>query len=204
MWHLFVEDKDYSALAHFKFPSNTAQKREKEGEINLAERGRGASPSPVIIQDMLGRHQGKEKLCNILAKARLWVQITAKPLWSRGVQSFPGTQDRPQKTIWQKFSTQNLCRLVFGYHQIVMWRLAAVHIGILAPQKTVLGGRKRGGIFISLVLYSILDLRMWSAMFMTFLQHGNMGLWINKAFSTWITLRKVWYLCNKGVSHSWD
>lgn len=32
MRHLFVEDKDYSALAHFKFPSNTAlQKREREG-----------------------------------------------------------------------------------------------------------------------------------------------------------------------------
>lgn len=148
MWHLFVE-------AHYKFPSNTAlQKRGRE--INLAERGREASPSPVIIQDMLGRHQGKEKLCNILAKARLWLQITAKPLWSREVQSFPGTQDRPQKTIWQKSSTQNLCRLVFGYHQIVMWRLAAVHIGILAPQKTMLGESKRGGIFYipSIIFYA--------------------------------------------------
>jgi len=46
------------------------QERGREGEINLAERGKGASASPVIIQDMLGRHQGKEKLCNILAKAR--------------------------------------------------------------------------------------------------------------------------------------
>lgn len=45
-----------------------SHQKERKGEINLPERR--ASSSPVIIQDMLGSHQGKEKLCNILAKAR--------------------------------------------------------------------------------------------------------------------------------------
>lgn len=143
-----------------------SHQKESKGEINLPERR--VSSSPVIIQDMLGSHQGKEKLCNILAKAR------QKPNYCLALLE--------QSTEFSRHRGQGAKNNRTKFHhpkpvQISVWippesnEAPGSHTyWYFEAAKAVLGGRRRYFAFFLNPL-SYWDLEMWCVLFMIFSQH---------------------------------
>lgn len=145
-----------------------SHQKESKGEINLPERR--ASSSPVIIQDMLGSHQGKEKLCNILAKAR------QKPNYCLALLE--------QSTEFSRHRGQGTKNNRTKFHhpkpvQISVWippesneAPGSPYILVLWSSKSCAGWKKEIFCFFSKsLLLSSWDLEMWCVLFMIFSQH---------------------------------